>query len=76
MPQSVTNFSVSQAPMTAALLVEFASTNYWFMGDALEASYAFANTLRKTTGSRLRITTCSRTSWSTSPRIRKRSSAR
>ena len=29
------------------LLVEFASTNYYFMVDALNASYAFANTLRK-----------------------------
>jgi VWFA-related protein len=46
-PQSITNFTVSQAPITAVLLVEFASTNYIFMRDALEASYAFANTLKK-----------------------------
>jgi VWFA-related protein len=46
-PQTVSKFSVSEAPVTAVLLVEFASTNYWFMVDALNASYSFANTLRK-----------------------------
>ena len=46
-PQQLTNFTVSQAPITAVLLVEFASTNYVFMRDALQASYAFANTLKK-----------------------------
>ena len=46
-PQEVTHFGVSQAPITAVLLVEFASTNYFFMIDALRASYAFANTLKK-----------------------------
>jgi VWFA-related protein len=46
-PQAVTNFNVSQAPITAVLLVEFASTNYVFMIQALQASYAFANTLKK-----------------------------
>jgi VWFA-related protein len=45
--QSVTNFDISQAPITAVLLVEFASTNYYFMVDALNASYAFANSLKK-----------------------------
>jgi VWFA-related protein len=45
--QKVTNFNQSEAPITAVLLVEFASTNYYFMVDALNASYAFANTLRK-----------------------------
>jgi VWFA-related protein len=45
--QQVTNFNVSQAPITAVLLVEFASTNYVFMIDALRASYAFANSLKK-----------------------------
>jgi len=45
--QQITNFNVSQAPITAVLLVEFASTNYVFMTQALQASYAFANTLRK-----------------------------
>jgi len=46
-PQQVSNFNVSQAPITAVLLVEFASTNYVFMIQALQASYAFANTLKK-----------------------------
>jgi len=45
--QSVTNFDISQAPITAVLLVEFASTNYYFMVDALNASYSFANSLKK-----------------------------
>lgn len=46
-PQSVTHFTVSKAPITAVLLVEFASTNYVFMVQALQASYAFANSLKK-----------------------------
>lgn len=46
-PQKVTHFNVSKAPITAVLLVEFASTNYVFMIDALRASYAFANSLQK-----------------------------
>jgi VWFA-related protein len=46
--QKVTNFSQSgEAPITAVLLVEFASTNYYFIVDALNASYYFANTLKK-----------------------------
>ena len=45
--QSVIDFDVSPAPITAVLLVEFASTNYYFMVDALNASYAFANALKK-----------------------------
>jgi VWFA-related protein len=46
-PQTVTNFNVTKAPITAVLLVEFAATNYVFMVQALQASYSFANTLRK-----------------------------
>ncbi len=46
-PQNVSHFTVSKAPITAVLLVEFASTNYVFMMQALQASYAFANTLKK-----------------------------
>src|SRR5580658_5090665 len=45
--QTITNFNVSPAPITAVLLVEFASTRYSFMIDALRASYAFAGTLTK-----------------------------
>src|SRR5204862_2848784 len=46
-PQTISNFNVSEAPITAVLLVEFASTNYYFMVDALNASYSFANSLKK-----------------------------
>src|SRR5271156_3185292 len=46
-PQTITNFNVTPAPITAVLLVEFASTRYSFMIDALRASYAFANSLQK-----------------------------
>src|SRR5215472_10319856 len=46
-PQEVKHFSLSQAPITAVLLTEFASTNYTFMIDALRASYSFANILKK-----------------------------
>jgi VWFA-related protein len=46
--QKVANFSQNgDKPITAVLLVEFASTNYSFMVEALNASYAFANTLKK-----------------------------
>lgn len=46
--QKISNFSQSgDAPVTAVLLVEFASTNYYFIVDALQASYTFANTLKK-----------------------------
>jgi VWFA-related protein len=46
-PQKISTFNQTEAPITAVLLVEFASTNYYFMVDALNASYAFASTLRK-----------------------------
>src|SRR5271165_5209537 len=46
-PQSINKFSVSEAPITAVLLTEFASTNYYYLVDALNASYAFAGTLKK-----------------------------
>ena len=45
-PQKITGFNQSQAPITAVLLVEFASTNYQFLYDALNASYSFASTLK------------------------------
>jgi VWFA-related protein len=45
--QQITDFNVTKAPITAVLLVEFANTNYVFMIDALRASYAFVNSLRK-----------------------------
>ena len=45
--QKVANFNQSEAPITAVLLVEFASTAYRLDVDALNASYAFASTLKK-----------------------------
>ena len=45
--QQIATFNKSQAPITAVLLVEFASTNYDFMRGAFEASYVFASTLQK-----------------------------
>jgi VWFA-related protein len=47
--QQITNFGVSQAPVTAVLLIEFANNNYTanFLVQALKGSYAFANTLKK-----------------------------
>ncbi len=47
-PQKVSNFSQGEAPITAVLLVEFASNNYGFMlNDVLNASYNFAASLKK-----------------------------
>jgi len=47
-PQQVKDFKVQDdVPITAVLLVEFGSTNYYFMVDALRASYTFASTLKK-----------------------------
>src|SRR5262249_29127450 len=46
-PQKITTFkTVSDAPITAVLLVEFASNSYYFMYDALNASYTFASSLK------------------------------
>src|SRR5580700_2351418 len=46
-PQQIASFNQTEAPITAVLLVEFASTNYYFIVDALNASYSFASTLKK-----------------------------
>jgi VWFA-related protein len=45
--QTITNFAISDAPITAVLLVEFAEGTYYFTGDIVRGSYAFANTLKK-----------------------------
>jgi VWFA-related protein len=45
-PQTISNFNQSTAPITAVLLVEYASTNYNYMYEALNASYNFAATLK------------------------------
>ncbi len=44
--QKVTSFQQSEAPITAVLLVEFASNSYYFVYDALNASYQFASSLK------------------------------
>ena len=46
-PQAIATFNQTQAPITAVLLVEFATTNYSFIIESIRASYAFANTLQK-----------------------------
>jgi VWFA-related protein len=46
-PQKISNFTISEAPITAVLLVEFAAGDYYFMGDLLRASYSFVSTLKK-----------------------------
>ncbi len=45
--QNISDFRVEEAPITAVLLVEFASTNYFLMSDTLQAAYVFASTLKK-----------------------------
>lgn len=45
--QTISGFTISDAPITAVLLVEFASGDYYFMRDILVGSYTFANTLKK-----------------------------
>ncbi len=45
--QQISGFNVSEAPITAVLLVEFASTAYGFIIEALQASYTFAQSLKK-----------------------------
>lgn len=46
-PQKIQQFSRTEAPFTAVLLVEFSSMNYRLMYDALRASYSFADSLKK-----------------------------
>lgn len=46
-PQKIVSYSQTEAPVTAVMLIEFARTNYYFMNDALNASYSFASTLKK-----------------------------
>ncbi len=45
--QQIADFTISKAPITAVLLIEYAATNYVFMVQALQASYAFAGSLKK-----------------------------
>ena len=45
-PQSISSFRKTQAPITALLLCEFASTNYHFIYDMRDAAFNFAQQLR------------------------------
>jgi VWFA-related protein len=45
--QNISNFNQQEAPITAVMLIEFASTNYNYLYDALNASYTFASQLKK-----------------------------
>ncbi len=45
-PQPISSFARTQAPITAVLLTEFAATNYSFVYDMRNATYAFAQQLR------------------------------
>lgn len=45
-PQHIQSVTKSQAPITAVMLIEFAATDWNFMMDALNASYAFASELQ------------------------------
>jgi VWFA-related protein len=46
-PQTVTSFSRSEAPITVVVLLEFASTSYPIIADTINAAYAFVNSLKK-----------------------------
>jgi VWFA-related protein len=46
-PQQISTFNQTEAPITAVLLVEYAATNMRYMYDALNASYTFAEGLKK-----------------------------
>jgi VWFA-related protein len=46
-PQTIKTFTQSEAPITAVLLVEFASTQYQFIYDMLNNAYGFAASLKK-----------------------------
>lgn len=45
-PQQVTTFNQTEAPITVVLLTEFAANNYALLNDMLTASYTFAQTLK------------------------------
>src|SRR5215472_695249 len=48
-PQTVTSFNQTQAPITAVMLVEFANNDFYyaFAYDSLVASYTFTQTMKK-----------------------------
>ena len=45
--QTIADFKVEDAPITAVMLIEFASTSWPLLYQSLEASYIFASTLKK-----------------------------
>jgi VWFA-related protein len=45
-PQQITSFQQTEAPITAVLLLEFAATHYSFMYDMLNNAYGFAQSLK------------------------------
>jgi VWFA-related protein len=45
-PQKIQSVTISKAPITAVMLIEFAAVNYNFMYDALNSSYVFASQLQ------------------------------
>lgn len=46
-PQTINDFKIEQAPITVVMLIEFASTTWPLEYQAVEASYIFAQTLKK-----------------------------
>lgn len=50
-PQTIKEFSVAQAPMTVALVIEFSKRNQWYGSggwySTLQTAYAFLNTMRQ-----------------------------
>src|SRR3984885_3611399 len=45
-PQTVTSLRVAQTPITAVILLEFASNSYYLINDMRNASYSFFQSLR------------------------------
>jgi VWFA-related protein len=45
-PQTITSVRVAQTPITAVMLLEFASNSYYFIRDMQNASYTFFRSLR------------------------------
>jgi VWFA-related protein len=45
-PQTITSVRVAQTPITAVMLLEFASNSYYFIRDMQNASYSFFRSLR------------------------------
>ena len=46
-PQNISTFQQTEAPITAVMLVEFSSGDYYFMYDLLQTAYTFASQLKK-----------------------------